>query len=155
MPEEESPEAQPEESGKVIQTQRVYIKDVSFEAPNSPEMFTKKWEPNLGIEIGNSISTLDDNVYEIVITVTATVSVEDRTAFLAEVHQAGIFILKGHEADALERIQHVYCLSTLFPYACAALSDLVTKGGFPQLLLVPVNFARLHQKHIQENSDPS
>jgi preprotein translocase subunit SecB len=157
MPDEEQPEAQPEaqpqDAEKVIRAQSIYIKDASFEAPNSPELFTKKWEPNLGLEISNSISTLEDDVYEVVITVTATISVEDKTAFLAEVHQAGIFILKGHDPDALKRLQHVYCLSTLFPYACATLSDLVTKGGFPQLLLAPVNFSGLYQKHLQENSD--
>ncbi|MCK5383510.1 MAG: protein-export chaperone SecB [Gammaproteobacteria bacterium] len=159
MPDEEQPEAQPEEAEKVIRAQSIYIKDASFESPNSPELFTKKWEPNLGLEISNSISTLEDDVYEVIITITATVSVEDKTAFLAEVHQAGIFILKGHDPDALMRLQHVYCLNTLYPYACAAISDLVTKGGFPQLLLAPVSFASLYAKKLQENlkeqEDPS
>ena len=144
-----------EEEEKVVQPRRIYIKDASFEAPNSPEMFTKKWQPKLGIEITNSISTLEEEVYEVILAITATVSLGDQTAFLAEVQQAGIFTLKGHDADDLQRLHHVYCLSTLYPYACAALSDLVNRGGFPPLLLAPVNFARLYNQQLQEKSAQS
>ena len=153
MSEEEQPEAQTGGSTKIMRPQKIYLKDVSFEAPNSPELFTKKWEPKLGVEINHSVSVLGDDVYEVILTVTATVTVEDKTAFLAEVHQAGIFVLKGHEPDDLQRIQHVFCLRTLYPYACAALSDLVTKGGFPQLLLAPMNFAALYAKKLQQDLD--
>jgi preprotein translocase subunit SecB len=142
-----------EAAEKVVQPRRIYIKDASFEAPNSPDMFTKKWEPKLGIEITHAISTLEEDVFEVIIAVTATVSLGDQTAFLAEVQQAGIFTLKGHDPDDLQRLQHVYCLSTLFPYACAALSDLVNRGGFPPLLLAPVNFVRLYNQQLQEKSD--
>jgi preprotein translocase subunit SecB len=142
-----------EAAEKVVQPRRIYIKDASFEAPNSPDMFTKKWEPKLSIEITHAISTLEEDVFEVIIAVTATVSLGDQTAFLAEVQQAGIFTLKGHDPDDLQRLQHVYCLSTLFPYACAALSDLVNRGGFPPLLLAPVNFVRLYNQQLQEKSD--
>ena len=153
MSEEEQPEVQTKDDKKIIRTQKIYIKDVSFESPNSPALFTKEWEPKLGIEINNSISVLGEDIYEIILTVTATATVEDKTAFLAEVHQAGIFVLKGHEPDDLQRIQYVFCLRTLYPYACAALSDLVTKGGFPQLLLAPMNFAALYAKKLQQAHD--
>ena len=103
--------------------------------------------------MNNSVSVLEDDVYEVILTVTATVSVEDKTAFLSEVHQAGIFILKGHEPDILQQVQQVYCLNTLYPYACAALSDLVTKGGFPQLLLPPMNFGALYAQNLQKTLD--
>jgi preprotein translocase subunit SecB len=153
MPEDEQPEAQADDNKKIRRPQKIYLKDVSFESPNSPELFATKWEPKLGVEMNNSVSVLDDDVYEVILTVTATVSVNDKTAFLAEVHQAGIFILKGHEPDILERIQQVYCLNTLYPYAGAALSDLVTKGGFPQLLLPPMNFGSLYAQNLQKNLD--
>ena len=153
MSEEEQPEAQAEDKVKIFRPQKIYLKDASFEAPNSPELFTKKWEPKLGVEINNSVSVLGDDIYEVILTVTATVSVEDKTAFLAEVHQAGIFVLKGHEPEAMQRLQQVFCLRTLYPYAGATLSDMVTRGGFPQLLLAPMNFEALYAKKLQQATD--
>ena len=153
MPEDEQPEAQANDNKIIRRPQKIYLKDVSFESPNSPELFATKWEPKLGVEMNNSVSVLEDDVYEVILTVTATVSVEDKTAFLSEVHQAGIFILKGHEPDILQQVQQVYCLNTLYPYACAALSDLVTKGGFPQLLLPPMNFGALYAQNLQKTLD--
>ena len=153
MSEEEQPEAQTEDNVKIWRPQKIYLKDASFEAPNSPELFTKKWEPKLGVEINNSVSVLGDDIYEVNLTVTATVTVEDKTAFLAEVHQAGIFLLKGLEPDELQRLQQVFCLRTLYPYAGATLSDMVTRGGFPQLLLAPMNFNALYAKKLQQAHD--
>ncbi|MDX2419337.1 MAG: protein-export chaperone SecB [Xanthomonadales bacterium] len=153
MSEEEQPEAQTEGDKKIIRPQKIYLKDVSFESPNSPELFTRKWAPKLAVEMNHSASMLEDDIYEVILAVTTTVSIEDKTAFLAEVHQAGIFVLKGHEPDALQRLQQVYCLNTLYPYVCTALSDLVTKGGFPQLLLAPIDFRAMYAKNIQKDSD--
>jgi len=156
MSEEEQPEAQTEGDKKIIRPQKIYLKDVSFESPNSPELFTRKWAPKLAVEMNHSATMLEDDIYEVILAVTTTASIEDKTAFLAEVHQAGIFLLKGHEPDKLKELHHVFCLRTLYPYACAALSDLVTKGGFPQLLLAPINFAEaLYRKKPQQTSDQS
>jgi preprotein translocase subunit SecB len=153
MPEDEQQETQADDNKIISRPQKIYLKDVSFESPNSPELFTTKWDPKLGVEINNSVSVLGDDLYEVILTITATISVNDKTAFLAEVHQAGIFVLKGHEPDILQRVQQVYCLNTLYPYACAALSDLVTKGGFPQLLLPPMHFGSLYAQKLQKNLD--
>jgi preprotein translocase subunit SecB len=153
MPEDEQQETQADDNKIISRPQKIYLKDVSFESPNSPELFTTKWDPKLGVEINNSVSVLDDDLYEVILTITATISVNDKTAFLAEVHQAGIFVLKGHEPDTLQRVQQVYCLNTLYPYACAALSDLATKGGFPQLLLPPMHFGSLYAQKLQKNLD--
>ena len=153
MSEEERPEEKAEDNVKIMRPQRIYIKDASFESPNSPELFTSKWNPKLSFEMNNTASMLEDDIYEVVLTVTTTVKVEDKTAFLAEVHQAGIFVIKGHDPDALARIQQVFCLRTLYPYACAAISDLVTKGGFPQLLLPPMHFGALYAKKLQETQE--
>jgi len=153
MAEDEQPETQADADVKIRRPQKIYLKDVSFESPNSPEMFASKWEPKLAIEINNSVTVLEDDTYNVTLAVTATVTVEDKTAFLAEVHQAGIFVLKGYDPAALDRVQRVFCLSTLYPYACAAISELVTKGGFPQLLLAPINFLALYANRLQENQE--
>ncbi len=136
--------------GKAIIPQKVYLKDVSFETPNSPDIFTREWQPQLGVEIDNQIASVAEDTWEVVLTITATVKVGETTAFLAEVHQAGIFTLRGFEPERLERLQNVYCLRTLYPFACAALSDLVTRGGFPQLVLAPMNFENLYEKRRQQ-----
>ncbi len=136
---------------KAIIPQKVYLKDVSFETPNSPDIFTREWQPRLSVEIDNQSASVAEDTYEVVLTVTATVKVgeTETTAFLAEIQQAGIFTLKGFEPERLQRLHNVYCLKTLYPFACAALSDLVTKGGFPQLVLAPMNFEALYEKRRQ------
>ena len=153
MSEEEQPAAETEENKSIIRPQKIYLKDVSFEAPNSPGLFTKKWEPKLSVELNHSVSMLEDDIYEAILIVTVTATVEDKTAFLAEVHQAGIFVLKGRDPEELQRLQHIASLRTIYPYACAALSDLVTKGGFPQLLLLPMNFAAIYAKKLEQATD--
>ena len=139
-----------EEDNKIARPQKIYLKDVSFESPNSPDIFTQGWKPNLAVEIDSHASLIADDSYDVVMKITATVTVEGNTAFLAEVHQAGIFILKGFENDQLQRLHHVYCLRTLYPYASAALSDLITKGGFPSLMLAPMNFAAIYAQRLKQ-----
>jgi len=129
---------------KTIQPQKVYLKDVSFETPNSPRIFTKKWEPGIELEFQNSATELETDLYEVVVTLTVTASVEGETAYLAEVHQAGIFVMKGFDNQDLYMKQNVYCTRILYPYASAAISDLVTRGGFPQLVLSPLNFEKMY-----------
>ena len=136
--------AQGEGEKKGIQPQKIYLKDVSFETPNSPGIFTLDWKPNVEIEIDNKSAVLADDLHEVVLTLTVTVKVGERTAFLAEIHQAGIFVMRGLDPEELQRAQHVFCMRMLYPYASAALTEMVTKGGFPQLLLAPVNFEGLY-----------
>ena len=150
MNEEKRNAVMEEEDKKIASPQKIYLKDVSFESPNSPDIFTQGWKPNLAVEIDSHASLIADDTYDVVMKITATVTVEGTTAFLAEVHQAGIFILKGFENDQLQRLHHVFCLRTLYPYASAALSDLVTKGGFPSLMLAPMNFAAIYAKRLQQ-----
>lgn len=134
---------------KGIQPQKIYLKDVSFESPNSPGIFTLEWKPNVDVEIDNKSAVLADDLHEVVMTLTVTVKVGESTAFLAEVHQAGIFVIRGLDPEELHRAQHVFCMRMLYPYASAALTDIVTKGGFPQLLLAPVNFNGLYAQRQQ------
>jgi preprotein translocase subunit SecB len=141
--------AQGEGEKKGIQPQKIYLKDVSFETPNSPGIFTLDWKPNVEIEIDNKSAVLADDLHEVVLTLTVTVKVGERTAFLAEIHQAGIFVMRGLDPEELQRAQHVFCMRMLYPYASAALTEMVTKGGFPQLLLAPVNFEGLYAQRQQ------
>jgi len=142
--------SQNEGEQKSIQPQKFYLKDVSFETPNSPDIFLKKWEPHLGVEVGYNGATTKDGLHEIVLVLTVTVKVDGDTAYLAEVHQAGIFSIAGHSPDDYQRIHMIHCQRFLYPYACAAISDLVTRGGFPQLLLSPINWDLMYKRRLEE-----
>jgi preprotein translocase subunit SecB len=142
-------------SEKIAQPQKIYLKDVSFESPHAPDIFTQAWKPNLEVEIESHAEKIADDTYDVVMKITAKVILEGNTAFLIEVHQAGIFVLKGFEPDTLKRVQNVFCLNTLYPYASAALSDLVTKGGFPSLMLPPMNFAAIYNQRLQQTQAAS
>lgn len=150
MADEKQAVPQNEGEKKSIQPLKIYLKDVSFETPNSPAIFLKEWKPNLELEVGNSATLTSDGQHEVVLALTVTVKVNGETAYLAEVHQAGIFSITGHESDAYQRLHNVFCNRLLYPYACAALSDLVTKGGFPQLVLQPINFNLMYEKRLEQ-----
>jgi len=150
MAENKADAAQQGGEQKTIQPQKIYLKDVSFETPSSPRIFTKKWAPEIKVEFQNSAKEIDTDLYEVVVTLTVTTSVEDETAYLAEVHQAGIFVMQGFDAQDLHMKQNIYCMRFLYPYASAAVSDLVTKGGFPQLLLSPLNFEKMYADRVNK-----
>ena len=130
--------------------EKVYIKDASFETPHSPLMFRKKWDPEIKVEFQNAINEIRENLYEVVLGITVTTSLEGEIAYLAEVQQAGLFTMKGFKAQQLHMKQNVFCLRYLFPYASAAISDLVARGGFPQLLLRPLNFRKLYDERMKQ-----
>lgn len=130
--------------------QRIYIKDASFETPNSPAVFRDEWEPKLNLEINTSNTLLEKNVYEVVLDITATVSNNDNVAFLSEVKQAGIFTIEGAPEDQLDHLLGSFCPNILFPYAREAVSDMVIKASFPQLVLAPVNFDALYMQQKEE-----
>lgn len=129
--------------------QKVYIKDVSFETPNSPAVFTQKWEPNVNLELSTAGRALADGVHEVVLSLTVTAKLGDKTAYLVEAHQAGVFTIRGFSAEEMGPMLGSFCPNILFPFAREAVSDIVNKGGFPQLLLAPVNFDALFAQHMQ------
>jgi preprotein translocase subunit SecB len=140
-----------EENRPGLRIEKIYLKDVSFETPNSPAVFTMDWKPALNIDISQKVARLsNEGVYEVALVLTATTKIDDKTAYLAEVQQAGIFTLQLPDQSQLDRMLHVICPNLLYPYASAALSDLVSRGGFPQLLLAPVNFDAIYQQRQQE-----
>ena len=136
-----------------FQIQRVYTKDISFEAPNSPLIFQKEWQPEVKLDIDSSSSKLADNLYEVVLRVTVTATIEDETAFLCEVQQAGIFIVTGFDDEQLAHCFGAYCPNILFPYVRECISSLVNRGTFPQLNLAPVNFDMLYMSHLQQQME--
>lgn len=142
--------AEEAQAEKQFSIQKLYVKDVSFETPNSPVIFTQQWEPKVEVNLASNAQTLQDGLYEITLTVTVTVKVEDKTAYLAEVCQAGIFAIGGFEESELNPMIGSFCPNILFPYVREAISDIVTKGGFPPMLLAPVNFDALYMQHLQQ-----
>lgn len=134
--------------------QKVYTKDISFETPNSPQIFMDKWEPQVDFNLGTNVEPLEDNIYEVVLTVTVTVKCGEKTAYLVEVAQAGVFSLVAFSDQEMGPMMGSFCPNILFPYAREVISDLVSKGGFPQLLLAPVNFDALYAQHMQQAQAP-
>ncbi len=130
--------------------QKIYIKDVSFESPNSPAMFTKEWQPEVNLDMNTNTQLLNEGVYEVVLSLTATVKNADQTAFLVEIQQAGIFTITGFAESEMGHMLGSFCPNILFPYAREAVSDLVTKGGYPPLILAPVNFDALYAQHMAQ-----
>jgi preprotein translocase subunit SecB len=128
--------------------QKIYVKDLSFESPNAPVIFTEKWAPNVDLQLGSSSERISENVYQVLLTLTVTVKQEEKTAFLIEVQQAGVFTIQGFDKD-LGPLLGSYCPNVLFPFARETVADIVSRGGFPQLLLAPVNFDALYAQHVQ------
>ncbi|MFW2176531.1 MULTISPECIES: protein-export chaperone SecB [unclassified Moraxella] len=131
--------------------ERIYVKDMSLEVPGA-EVFTREWQPELDINLSSSAEKLDDEHYQIVLTVNVTANNGGETAFIAEVHQAGIFMLQNIPEDQLGAILGAYCPNVLFPYAREVVSDIVTRGSFPQLLLAPVNFDQAYQASLEQQA---
>lgn len=149
--EEASTNTQEEQFG----IQNLYVKDISFETPNSPQIFMEDWKPKMEYEISTSINNLEGNVFEVVLNVTVTVKSEEKTAFLVEVHQAGIFVVSGFAEDQLKYMLNTYCPTILYPYAREMISNLVTRGGFQPLLLAPINFEALYAEQQQQQTEPT
>ena len=138
-----------------FEIQRIYVKDLSFEAPNTPHTFIEEWKPEVSLNLETKNSKIQDNTHEVILSVTATVNSSSKSAFLVEVQQAGIFVIKNVPANDLNQILSTFCPTILFPYAREAISDAVTRGGFPQLILAPVNFDALYMQHMEKQKEPA
>jgi preprotein translocase subunit SecB len=132
-----------QQSNQQFAVQRVYLKDLSYEAPMGAAAFRKQWKPGVNQELNTKASKVEDDLYEVVLTLTITVKVEEETAFLVEVHQAGLFAIKGIEGQQLAQVLNTVCPNILFPYAREAVDSVVVKGSFPALMLPPINFDAL------------
>lgn len=133
-----SPETEKKAQGQFA-LQRIYVKDISFEAPGAPQVFTLEWKPESKVQVNTSARRLSENQYEVVLMLNVTVSLGEKVAFIAEVKQAGIFIIDAPES-MLDALLGAQCPTIIYPYARETVSDLVSRGTFPQLLLQPMNF---------------
>ncbi|MBD3756073.1 MAG: protein-export chaperone SecB [Gammaproteobacteria bacterium] len=129
--------------------QKIYTKDISFESPNTPGIFAAEFKPVLDVNLNIESKGLEEGLFHVILRVTATTKIGEHTAFLCEVEQAGIFTLEGFSDEELNYLLGSQCPNTLFPYARETVSDLVARGGFPQLLLEPVNFDAMYHEHLQ------
>ena len=129
--------------------QRIYVKDLSFEAPKSPEIFRQEWTPSVGLDLNTRQKALEGDFHEVVLTLSVTVKTGEEIAFIAEVQQAGIFLIKGLDPASMGHTLGAFCPNILFPYAREALDGLVIRGSFPALMLSPVNFDALYAQELQ------
>lgn len=130
---------------KKISVQKIYLKDFSFESPQTPQVFTEgKWEPKTNLNLRSTHSAGKDDLHEVVLTITIETKHEDRTVFLIELQQAGLFYIAGYEGEDLSMVVGSFCPNLLYPYAREAVSGIVSRGGFPELLLQPINFDALY-----------
>ncbi len=133
-----------------FQLQKIYVKDLSFELPNAPQVFQDTGQAEVKLNLAQRVNSVSDEVYEVVLTVTVTATTEEKTAYLAEVHQAGLFSISGLEEQQLQAALNTLCPHTLFPYACRTITGMVADGGFPPLVLQPVNFEQIYMQRLNQ-----
>jgi preprotein translocase subunit SecB len=129
----------------VFSIEKVYVKDLSLEIPNAPQAFLEREAPTVDVQLHHNSSGVEDGVYQTVLTVTVTAKVNDKTLFLVEASQAGIFVIRNVPAQELEAVLAIACPNILFPYVREVISDVVTRAGFPPVVLSPVNFEAIYQ----------
>ena len=136
---------------KQIAIQKIYVKDFSFESPCAPEVFTKTdWSPKTNLNLRSSHSVGAESVHEVILTITIEAKEEEKTVFLIELHQAGLFHITGYSEDEFKALVGSFCPNILFPYAREAIASMVVKGGFPEFLLQPINFDSLYQQGMAQ-----
>lgn len=152
MTEENTPAAAQDQQadGAQFALQRIYLKDLSFETPMGIEVFQREVKPQIGQEISTAVNQVDENNFEVVLTLTITVKDADQVVYLVEVQQAGIFLVKGLDKEHMVQVVNVLCPATLFPYAREVVDNVVTKGSFPSLMLPPVNFDAMYEQAVEE-----
>jgi len=136
-----------------FQIEKIYVKDLSLEVPNAPEIFMQTEAPQLEVQISNQSAQFSDGLYNVVLTVTVTARAGEKTVFLAEVAQAGIFSVRGVPQADLEPLLAIGCPTILYPYAREAVADLVTRSGFPAVVLQPVSFEQIYMQRQQQGAD--
>lgn len=145
--------------GPIFNVHSIYLKDLSFESPHAPEIFHKEWKPKIDfdLQMGSKVLSEADSIYEVVLHVTVTIKVgegdEEISAFLVDVQQAGAFTVQNFPEEGVKEILATTCATVLFPYAREAVSNLATRGGFPQLVLPPINFDAMYAHHLTQGKD--
>lgn len=141
-----------EAAGPAFTVEKIYVKDVSFEVPGAPAIFTENVQPELQLNLNQRVQRLNEALFEVVLGVTLTCKAGDKTAYVAEVQQAGIFGLMGLEAQAVDVLLGTQCPNILFPYVRQTVSDLIQAGGFPPFFLQPINFEALYAESLRQRA---
>jgi preprotein translocase subunit SecB len=143
-----------EQQQPVFSIEKIYVKDLSLESPNAPHCFLERDPAQIEVQIGTAGSGVGEGTFEVVLTVTVTAKIGDKTQFLAEAAQAGIFVIQGVPNEEIEPIVAVACPNILFPFVRETISDVVSRAGFPPVLLAPVNFESLYRQRIEAEQRP-
>lgn len=133
-----------DEKFQKFEIQKIFVRDISFQSPNAPQVFREEWKPDTDIHLAAENRQLADDIYEVTLNITINFSQNEKTAFLVELKQSGIFLIQGFANEQRDHLLGSYCPHALFPFAREAVADLISKGGFPPLLLSPVNFDALY-----------
>lgn len=141
-----------EATGPSFTVEKLYVKDVSFEVPGAPMVFNETAQPQLQMNLNQSVQRLNDQAYEVVLGITLTCNADDKTLYLAEVKQAGVFGLTGFDAQTLDAMLGTQCPNVLYPYARQLISELIQAGGFPPFLLQPINFDALYAEGLRQRA---
>ena len=142
--------ASAETNGPAFTVEKIYVKDVSFEVPGGPAIFNEQAQPQLQMNLNQSVQRLNDNAFEVVLGITLTCSANEKTLYVAEVKQAGVFGLAGFDAQTLDAMLGTHCPNVLYPYTRQLISDLIQAGGFPPFLLQPLNFEGLYAEGLRQ-----
>ena len=134
----------------VFSIEKVYVKDLSLEVPNAPQVFLEREAPQVDIQLHHNSSAVEDGVYQTTLTVTVTAKVGEKTLFLVEAAQAGIFVARNIPANELEAVLGIACPNILFPYVREVISETVVRAGFPPVILSPVNFEAIYQAQREQ-----
>jgi preprotein translocase subunit SecB len=141
-----------EATGPVFTVEKIYAKDVSFEVPGAPAVFNEQSQPQLQMNLQQGVQRLGENAYEVVLGINLTCAVGEKTIYVAEVKQAGVFGLAGFDAATLDGMLGVHCPTVLYPYARQLISDLIQAGGFPPFFLQPINFEGLYAEGLRQRA---
>ena len=137
-------------TGPAFTVEKIYVKDVSFESPNAPSIFNDQVQPELQLNLNQQVQRLGENAFEVVLAVTLTCQAGERTAYVAEVKQAGVFGLVGLDPQSIDVLLGTQCPNILFPYVRSMVSDLIQAGGFPPFYLQPINFEGLYAETLRQ-----
>jgi preprotein translocase subunit SecB len=139
----------------VFSIEKIYVKDLSLEIPNAPQVFLERETPQVDIQLHHNSSTVDEGIYQTTLTVTVTAKVGEKTLFLVEASQAGIFVARNIPAQEMDAVLGIACPNILFPYVREVISDTVVRAGFPPVVLSPVNFEAIYQAQQQQAQQPA
>jgi preprotein translocase subunit SecB len=140
------------QAGATFTVEKIYVKDLSFEAPNAPQVFNEQSQPELQMNLNQKVQRLSDSAFEVLLGVTLTCNVGGKTAYLAEVQQAGVFTLAGFEDAGVDAMLGTQCPNLLYPYAAATISQLIQNGGFPPFFMQPINFDALYAENLRQRA---